>query len=154
MEPRPFYLAVDFDDTLRLRGQWGKEEGVPNLKVIELVKRLKKLGWVIILWTCRPIDDVIFDWCESHEVPVDFYNENPHAIEWFKRNYGFSNWSHKVFADVYLDDSAINPFSSFSQEFDELYDDPSLVAEQINALAARRHAERSKVDKVDSGKSS
>ena len=93
MEERPFYLAIDFDDTLRMRGSWGSEEGIPNEKVIELVKKLKEMGWKIIIWSCRPMDGYIEEWCIENGVPVDFYNENPDAIDWFQRNYGLTNSS-------------------------------------------------------------
>lgn len=116
MTKRRYYLAVDFDETLRMRkGAFGCAEHWPDNDVIELVQVLKSRGWIIILWTCRPMSAEIKQWCSDHSVPVDYYNENPHAINWFRETYGFGNWSQKVFADIYLDDSAFSPHSVFSR---------------------------------------
>ena len=158
MKPRPFYLAVDMDDTLRMRDGWHTDvkdsaEGRPNHEVIALVKGLHAKGWRIILWTCRPITEGLKQWCKDHDVPIDFYNENPEAIEWFREQFGFSNWSHKVFADVYLDDSAFNPFSVFIRLVPHPLDGEMSVedaVEFIHNFAARRHAEKMKKDVEES----
>ena len=153
MENRPFYLAVDFDDTLRMCKSWARDEGVPNLKVIGIVQELHKRGWIIILWTCKPIDDLIKKWCRDHEIPIDYYNENPHAISWFEMNYGFSNWSEKVFADVYLDDSSFNPLTVFTKviPFSDLT--VTEVADALELFASKRHEEKTIKDSPKAGTS-
>lgn len=110
---RPKYIAVDFDDTLFIRKSWKNMIGVANEKAIRLIQVLHERGWKIILWTSRngkALDEAV-QFCKDHHVHIDFVNENPEAIEWFKNHLGFkeSAWSPKVFADVYLDDSAFNP---------------------------------------------
>ncbi len=116
---RPLYLAVDFDDTLCIRTEWGGAlRGRANNPVINLVRELKSRGWKIVLWTCRSgktLEDAV-KWCEEFNVPIDFVNENPEAVQWFRDqfNIAINDWSPKIYADVYLDDSAINPMGYFN----------------------------------------
>jgi len=112
MMDRPKYLAVDFDDTLFIRNSWRDFEGHANEKLVELVKVLQNRNWKIILWTSRngsALNEAV-EWCKAQGIRLDFVNENPEAIQWFKDVLGFVNsaWSNKVFADVYIDDSAFN----------------------------------------------
>ena len=87
----------------------------------------------------RPTDDgFVKEWCLEHNVPIDYYNENPHALEWFRRKFGISNWSEKIFADVYLDDCAYNSLSLWgspdvkSCEIDQLADSFEASAKERN----------------------
>lgn len=112
---RPMYLAVDFDDTLFIRNSWRDMSGNANQLIVDLVKRIQERNWKIILWTSRngnALDEAV-QWCKDQGIRIDFVNENPEAIDWFKNHLGFKNsaWSNKVFADIYLDDSAMNSFS-------------------------------------------
>lgn len=69
-----------------------------------LIKRQKQ-GNKIILWTCRineRLQDVV-EWCKSYGLEFDAANENlPEMVEYC------GGESRKVFADVYIDDKAIN----------------------------------------------
>ena len=110
---RPKYIAVDFDDTIFIRDSWRNYEGKVNMQVVNLISELHDRGWKIILWTSR--NGVVLDeavkFCKDNNIHLDYVNENPEAIAYFKNVLGFkhSGWSAKVFADVYLDDSAFNP---------------------------------------------
>jgi hypothetical protein len=101
-------LAVDFDGSLCVHA-------FPNIGIVtprhelvhRLVRHLHKLGWVIVLWTCR--EDVqegaylsqALAWCKAMNIPIDYANEYPHPDFG-----GFA--SRKVYADIYLDDKATN----------------------------------------------
>lgn len=110
---RPMYLCVDYDDTLFIRESWRHFKGRPNKPIVDLVKALQKRNWKIILWTSRNGEalEKAKGWCKSQGIRIDYVNENPEAIQWFKEQLGFVNsaWSNKAFADVYIDDSAFNP---------------------------------------------
>jgi len=147
MEPRSLYLAVDFDDTLRINSGWMIKDHVPNWHVIKLVQILKQKGWIIILWTCRSIDDELKAWLSDHDVPIDYFNENPHAIDWWERNYGWSNFSNKIYADVYLDDSAINPWNFITAGNDEDII-PEDMAEHLCDFVKKRHQAKAMADQT------
>lgn len=94
-------IAVDFDGTL-CRGAW-PEIGEPNTRLIEDLKRRKKQGDKIILWTCR-VDEMLtaaVEWCRAFGLEFDAVNENlPETIEYF------GNDSRKIYADEYIDDKS------------------------------------------------
>lgn len=95
-------IAVDFDGTL-CTNAW-PEIGKPNLSVIEWLKRQSLHGVKLILWTCR--DGVMLDnavaWCNEQGLHFDAINDNvPEATALFGSN------SRKVFADMYIDDKAL-----------------------------------------------
>ena len=91
--------AVDFDGTLCVNNfPWF---GDPNAKLIEFLKREKKRGCKVILWTCRygMALDAAVRFCKEHGLIFDAVNENlPENIEKFGNN------PRKIYADVYIDD--------------------------------------------------
>ena len=80
--PYPYIIAVDFDGTL-----------------------LRKLGVLLVLWSCREEDDLAdaVEWCRERGVEFDAANENcPCVIEYFEWN------TRKIHADEYWDDRAVS----------------------------------------------
>ena len=95
--------AVDFDGTL-CESIW-PEIGAPNIALIEHLKKRRKKGNKIILWTCRIGDRLkeAVEWCKDYGLEFDAVNENlPEILE------RFGGESRKVYADVYIDDKAVN----------------------------------------------
>ena len=95
-------IAVDFDDTLCMN-KW-PDIGEPNQSLIEWLKQEKLTGTKLILWTCRTGDmlELAVKWCADHGLYFDAINDNiPEATEKFGSN------SRKVFADIYIDDKAL-----------------------------------------------
>lgn len=95
--------AVDFDGTLCESVYPGI--GAPNLALIEHLKKRRRQGNKIILWSCREGERLLeaVDWCWEHGLKFDAVNENlPKMIEWYGNN------PRKIFADVYIDDKAVN----------------------------------------------
>ena len=95
-------FAVDFDGTLSF-GQW-PDVGAANEGLIEFLKKRKKLGDKLILWTCREGDtlDVAVEWCLKQGLEFDAINENlPEIVERYQHN------SRKISCDFYIDDKAI-----------------------------------------------
>lgn len=95
--------AVDFDGTLCESVYPGI--GAPNLALIEHLKKRRRQGNKIILWTCREGERLLVavDWCREHGLAFDAVNENlPEMIEWH------GNDCRKIFADVYIDDKTVN----------------------------------------------
>lgn len=105
MEKRNYNIyAVDFDGTL-CENAW-PDIGKPNHSLISTLKKAREKGDKVILWTCRTADrlDDAIAWCKEQGLEFDAVNENlPEIIG------QFGTESRKVFADIYIDDKAINP---------------------------------------------
>ena len=97
-------IAVDFDGTLCT--ERFPEIGEPIVPMIENVKKLKAMGYRIILWTCRQgkVLDEAVEWCTKHGLEFDAVNDNIPEIkrEW-KANV------RKVYCDLYIDDKSLHP---------------------------------------------
>lgn len=99
-------IAVDFDGTLCEHKY--PEIGAPNVSLINDLIRKKESGDKIILWTCRSKDllQEAVNWCANKGLEFDAVNNNlPEIIEQFGSD------TRKVFANVYIDDRAINPIN-------------------------------------------
>ena len=99
---RPKIFAVDFDGTL-CENAW-PEIGKPRTETIEYVKRLRKDGYKIILWTCREDDSLskALAWCAEQGLFFDAVNDNLEETKEF-----FGGNSRKIVADFYMDDKAL-----------------------------------------------
>jgi hypothetical protein len=107
---RPYTIAVDFDGTL-CKSEF-PEIGKPNPRVIKWVRKQSAKGAKIILHTCREnalgrayLDEAI-DFCKRENILIDAVNENPFVV--FDEKYGLTKTSRKIYADIYVDDKAIN----------------------------------------------
>lgn len=106
-------IAVDFDGTLCTVNWPGI--GEPCTDLIELLKKRRKDGDKLILWSCRcdRLLDEALSWCRQYGLEFDAVNDNlPEMTEKYGNN------CRKVFADVYLDDKAFTPetFRTFSEQ--------------------------------------
>ena len=111
-KPRKYYdtIAVDFDGTLcECRFP---EIGEPKPLVIEFIKQHAARGTKIILHTCREngtrralLDEAV-SFCETHGIPLYAVNENPGNE--YTAQFGIQRAARKVFADLYIDDKAVN----------------------------------------------
>lgn len=96
--------AVDFDGTL-CENAW-PGIGEPNHLLIRSLISLRLRGDKLILWTCRTGDKLneAIEWCKTQGLEFDAINENlPEIIA------AFDGESRKIFANVYIDDLAVNP---------------------------------------------
>lgn len=96
----PSILAVDFDGTLVENEFPGI--GQPDHVIAEAVRAYQKIGWKIILWTCRT-DEMLqaaVDFCANVlDIRFDAVNDNlPEVKQYFGGN------TRKVFANLYWDD--------------------------------------------------
>lgn len=101
---RKVIYAVDFDGTLCKSIYPGI--GEPNTNLINYLKRKKAKGnTILILWTCRCGEDLkeAVSWCRRLGLKFDYVNEN--VPELIKKH---GNDCRKIFADVYIDDKAVN----------------------------------------------
>lgn len=109
--PKYEFVAVDFDGTLCADAF--PEVGAPNRAVIDYVKRLAADGSKIILYTSREngtrklLDEAVA-FCKAQEIPLYAVNENPGNPHAAKIGLKPSD-GRKVYADLYIDDKAINP---------------------------------------------
>lgn len=96
-------IAVDFDGTLSLGGEW-PTPGEPNEKLINYIKKRQEKGDKIILWTCRTESDleIAVKWCKEQKLIFDAVNDNlPEIVEEWGIN------SRKVEAHLYIDDKSV-----------------------------------------------
>lgn len=103
MDRKYTIYAVDFDGTLCESVFPGI--GEPNTALINHLIKKRAQGNKVILWTCRVGERLqeAVDWCRDHDLEFDAVNENlPEMIE------QWGGESRKVFADVYIDDKAVN----------------------------------------------
>lgn len=100
-------IAVDFDDTLCIASilDYG---GKPNIPLFSKLIEAKKKGHKIILWTCRGGDwlEEAIQFCEYYDLEFDAVNENIKDGE-------YVNISHKIMADLYIDDKAPGSINHF-----------------------------------------
>lgn len=102
-------FAIDFDGTLC-------ENAFPAIgeltsekeELINLLITLRSRGHQLVLYTCRGDNEdyqalsEAVNWCRKHGLEFDAINEN---VSTFKKVSGFSP---KPYADIYLDDKALN----------------------------------------------
>lgn len=98
---RPFTIAVDFDGTLAEQEEPFDPEsaGPPRERAVHWVRLFHERGARIIIFTVRGDTGVVERWLAEHDVPYDHINENPDQPP---------DSSGKVFADVYIDDRAVD----------------------------------------------
>lgn len=123
-------LAIDFDGTI------AEHEfpyiGAPKKNAVEVINRLYKQGFQIIVWTCRttqfhgrfPKDaqPTIFhvkEWLEKHGIPFHTINNNVPEI--------YFQPVPKVYADVYIDDRQLG---GIPDDWEEIY---QMIMEQFPA---------------------
>lgn len=117
---RFLYVATDFDGTLCEDNF--TEIGKLREKCIEYVKRLAEEGSKIILYTCREngtrklLDEAVA-FCQEWEIPIFAVNENPENE--YPAQYGLTHdQGRKLYADLYLDDKAVNANEIASYDVD------------------------------------
>ena len=87
-------IAVDFDGTV-------VTHAYPHIGSVPVLRELIDNGCRLILYTMRSgklLDDAAA-WFARNDIPLYAVNENPAQKEWTE--------SPKVFADLYIDDSAL-----------------------------------------------
>lgn len=98
-------IAVDFDGTLCENKC--PDIGRPNKDMLNYIKKRRRNGCKIILWTCRTgkmLEDAVA-WCKEQGLEFDAVNENlPEILE------EFGGDSRKIFAHIYIDDRAYGKF--------------------------------------------
>lgn len=100
MNNKKTIIAVDFDGVICKDGSYPRI-GFAKRDVIDILKDLKQNhNCILILWTCRDgkaLKEAI-DFSESYGLKFDKINEN----------YVTFSKSPKIYADIYLDDRALN----------------------------------------------
>lgn len=105
----PFILAIDFDGTLFIDGDY-PNIGKPKWDIVNQVKEFKKYNAEIVLWTCRD-DEALqeaVDKCKEIGLVFDAVNDNTPSQKIYIEKKGKSFGRRKIFANFYLDDRAHN----------------------------------------------
>ncbi len=97
----PVTVAIDFDGTYARKVEPfdPKKAGAPRKKILRLARLLKRKGCRIIVWTVRGDTALVRRWAKRYGAPCDHVNTNPDQPP---------DSSGKIYADVYLDDKAVN----------------------------------------------
>ena len=105
---RPKVIAVDFDGTL-VENDF-PDIGSKNDNVVNYVREESNNGSIIILWTTRQNEKLkeAIDFLDENNIPYNYVNENARCINF--------DTSDKIFADIYLDDRAKNPFGGLDND--------------------------------------
>lgn len=114
MGKRVFTVAIDFDGVISTYSGW-KGKGVfgpPIEGVVESLKKMKELGWRIIINTTRIELHDVATYLDFNKIPFDFINHNPENVEQMLH-------PGKVLADVYIDDRSL----TFNGVWDEKFFD-------------------------------
>jgi len=96
-------IAIDFDGVLRKSNRYDKTSfGEPSDGASNATKKIKDLGYDIIIHTCRGEHehDEIAEWCEENDIKFDYINHSP-------INRTLKLAKNKPNADYYIDDKAI-----------------------------------------------
>jgi len=95
-------IAVDFDGCL-CKNNW-PYIGDPNMPVIIALRKFRKHGGKVILWTCRENESLqkAVEWCAVCGLKFDAVNENLPEM-----NALYGNDCRKIGADAYWDDKAV-----------------------------------------------
>jgi len=105
------FIGVDFDGTLH---DYHKT-GATYHDVRNLVRDLKKIGCVIIIWTAYENLDYVNNFCVEHKIPIDGINTDAIPLSYETR---------KPFFSALLDDRA-----GLIQVYEEL----SLLVKNVNS---------------------
>ena len=103
-------IALDFDGTIA----YTTKETYPyiqsvNIKAIEVMRKYKKAGGKVVLFTCRTDTDleIAIECLREYGLNVDAVNEDlKETVDEWSMIYPDSSISPKVFVDVYIDDKA------------------------------------------------
>jgi hypothetical protein len=131
-------IAVDFDGTLCEHKF--PEIGVPHDIVIKRLMALKWKGHKVILWTCRSGDHLrrAIEWCQKQGLMFDAVNDDIPEIK--NSEFGRTK-SHKVYADIYLDDHNLEmDHADFLQDLMAVkieQDDGGMVCRHVTVAESR-----------------
>jgi len=101
-------VAVDLDGTIIKKEDWQGEDHFSDTRpgAKKALKYFQKMGWRIIIFTVRGDVQKVKDMLHSRDIPYDYVNENPDQPP---------NSSHKVYADVYIDDRGLDARQSWAK---------------------------------------
>lgn len=105
-QPKPI-LAIDFDGTI-VQDDFPRV-GLPMPGAIEAIKELHKMGFRLVLWTCR-VGSHLDDACRflsKHNLTELFEPCNQNCSDLVER---FDSDSRKIYADIYIDDKNLGGF--------------------------------------------
>lgn len=93
------YVAIDLDNTIAEFNGWGGEEHVeePKSKARSDLFALRRMGFKIIIFTCRDNEEIIESYMKKYDLPFDYINRNPEQPL-------AEGLDGKVHADFFIDD--------------------------------------------------
>ena len=121
--PKSMTIAVDFDGTIVKDNYPGIGEAMPG--AVEVLKKLRKEGYPLVLWTCRTGKHLAqaVAWCAERGIRFDTINGNLRSNI---QKYGDD--TRKVSASLYIDDRGLEPLP----HWDDIYE---IVHERLPTLS-------------------
>jgi Predicted hydrolases of the HAD superfamily len=112
-------IAVDFDGTIN-SAEW-PALGNPLPFVADTLRKLRRDGHYIVIWTCREGKEQTdaVNWLLEHDIPFDRINDH-HPVNIAK--YGGN--ARKVFADLYIDDRQLGGLPDWETIYDLINKQP------------------------------
>ena len=107
-------VCIDLDGTIAHYVEWKGESHFGSIinGTKEALEALKQNGWLIIIFTTRANKEIIADFLNSNNLIFDHINENPFQPK--------NALGGKPFADVYIDDRAIQFNGDWQQIISEI----------------------------------
>jgi hypothetical protein len=101
-------VAIDLDGTLARHYERYDPDSIPEPRpgARFSVEQFRRDGYRIIINTVRGDRGLVRRWLVKHSIPFDYINENPDQPE---------GSSDKIYADVYVDDRAVDARKSWKQ---------------------------------------
>ena len=97
-------IACDFDGVIadHLHGHWQGYNvfGPPIRGAQKYLQKLNDHGWIIIIWTTRPVTTNFINYLKREKIPFAAINKD------VKNWYG--HLDHKIYANVYLEDKDVS----------------------------------------------
>jgi hypothetical protein len=110
---RQLTACFDFDGVISEYQGWKGVDafGEPIQGTIDTMKKLKKEGWFVTIFTTRKATPLLIEWLDKNKVPYDSINSTAHNPP---------NTSNKPLFDIVIDDRAV---SFTGQSGSALYND-------------------------------
>lgn len=122
MSGNDYFIAVDFDGTCVTHEY--PHMGI-DIGAVPVLRELADNGCKLILYTMRSgsLLQRAEDWFRSNSIPLYAINENPTQKEWSS--------SPKIYADIYIDDSALGCPLKFRDGVKRPFADWEKIREQL-----------------------
>jgi hypothetical protein len=120
-EKYPPIIAIDFDMTISNNRDYKDLRNPPMPGATEVIPKLKELGCILILWTCRGGNDLLEakEYLKKYDLLqyFSYFNEDTADIK-----AAFGDDGKKIYADAYIDDKNLGGFPGWGNVLPKVMD--------------------------------